>query len=105
MRLVDLNPLWLHRHVFVFWCPHCRTTLLSCKNAIMSRWEQYDLFTARFGYMSIVACKPEYSWGFADGAKFETMSVTPSLDASAAGHWHGHITKGEIKGGHQTEVK
>ena len=104
MRLVDLNPLWLNRHLFVFWCPHCHKTLLSCKNAVMSRWEQCDLFAARFGYASVVPCKPEFAWVFADGARFETIDVTPSLDASASGHWHGHITAGEIRGGTQIGV-
>ena len=34
-----------------------------------------------------------------DVATFETMTVTPSLDGSAAGNWHGFITNGEIVGG------
>jgi len=25
------------------------------------------------------------------------LTVTPSIDASASGHWHGRITNGEIR--------
>jgi hypothetical protein len=28
---------------------------------------------------------------------FRHMTVTPSIDASASGHWHGFITNGEIR--------
>lgn len=28
---------------------------------------------------------------------FHDTTVTPSIDASASGHWHGHITNGEIR--------
>lgn len=31
------------------------------------------------------------------GDTFETLSLTPSIDASAHGHWHGFITNGEIR--------
>lgn len=34
-----------------------------------------------------------------DLASFETLSVTPSLDGSKGGLWHGHVTNGEIVGG------
>jgi hypothetical protein len=28
---------------------------------------------------------------------FATMTMTPSFDASRAGHWHGFITNGELR--------
>ncbi len=31
------------------------------------------------------------------GETFEQMTLSPSVDASASGHWHGYITKGEIR--------
>lgn len=31
------------------------------------------------------------------GAMFETLTLTPSIDASNSGHWHGFITDGEIR--------
>lgn len=31
------------------------------------------------------------------GDDFETMTLTPSIDASNSGHWHGFITGGQIQ--------
>jgi len=99
MKLIELEPRWIHENVFVFLCPHCKTELLSCKNTIMYTHEQCELFAAKLGEWAdrVVPCKPEFMWNFQSGAPFDTMTVTPSLDASASGHWHGHITNGEIK--------
>lgn len=72
--------------------------MLTCKQAPMSGRDQRDLLDVTYGEdMShlIVASKDECAWKI-DGPDFETMSVTPSIDASAAGHWHGHITGGMI---------
>jgi hypothetical protein len=32
-----------------------------------------------------------------EGDSFETLTLTPSIDASHFGHWHGFITAGEIR--------
>lgn len=48
------------------------------------------------------SCNPDCQWvvdGGIANASFETISVTPSLDGSKGGNWHGHITAGEIVGG------
>ena len=45
-------------------------------------------------------CKQNCLWVVAGGiehADFSTLSVTPSLDGSQGGLWHGFITNGEIK--------
>lgn len=31
------------------------------------------------------------------GETFETLTLSPSINAEASGHWHGFITKGEIR--------
>lgn len=31
-----------------------------------------------------------------EGDTFETLSISPSVDASASGHWHGFVTAGKI---------
>lgn len=31
------------------------------------------------------------------GESFENLTLSPSVDASSDGHWHGHITNGEIR--------
>lgn len=48
------------------------------------------------------SCNPEHQWvvdGGIAAASFETITVTPSLDGSAGGNWHGFVTNGEIVGG------
>lgn len=100
MKLTELEPRWVHEHVFVFRCPHCRKTWLSCKSVAMSTKEQFEIFRAA----SIEPAGPQYgvvpmrvdcAWKISD-RDFAAMTVTPSIDASAAGHWHGVISKGEV---------
>lgn len=97
MRLLELDPRWIHPHVFVFLCPHCRTMLLSCKDVVMSHHEQCELFARELGEhdwnQRIVPMEDRCAWKISS-RDFASMSVTPSLDASRAGHWHGHITNG-----------
>lgn len=101
MKLSELEPRWLSDNVFVFRCPHCRNTWLSCKNAVISTGDQIDMFQAadldptgpRY---AVVPMRQDVIWQW-DSRDFATMSVTPSIDASASGHWHGHITQGQIR--------
>lgn len=95
MKLTDLQPRWLSPNVFVFWCPHCQKVLLSCKNIVLDRGEQDDLFERECGDTEVVPCNPQSAWKFESNASFETLSVTPSLDASGSGHWHGFIASGQ----------
>lgn len=111
MRLTDLMPRWVHPNIFAFLCPHCRRVFLTCKNVAMDTWQQREIIWRELlGWdgndahqpaflVDFVGCKPEMAWTFQSGAPFETMTVTPSLDAGKSGHWHGHITAGEIVGG------
>jgi hypothetical protein len=98
MRLVDLLPRWIHPQIFVFLCPHCQAVFLSCKSVAMSIREQCEVFEkdpiGEHG-VTAVLCKASCAWAI-EGTDFETMTVTPSLDASAAGHWHGFISGGMI---------
>jgi len=102
MRLVDLDPRWgvdradvviggERRYVpdragmgITFWCPHCRATRLAV-------W-----------FVNPVDGRPPHAakhlWTRA-GESFETLTLTPSIDASESGHWHGFITNGEVSGG------
>lgn len=98
MRLVDLMPRWIHPNVFVFLCPHCRNILVSCKNVVMGHSEQWDLIDRVFGEDAnhlVILSEDAYAWTVS-GTDFASLSVTPSINAGAAGHWHGHITAGEI---------
>ena len=102
MRLAELEPRWVHANVFVFRCPHCREHWLSCKDVAMSIHDQFELFRAAgldpaaTHKPYVVPMKQEFSWQFSS-RDFATMTVTPSIDASKSGHWHGHIQGGEIK--------
>lgn len=106
MRLLDLAPRWIPwggnpRAILVFQCPHCRNTLLTCIAGPMSTSDQFDAWDAA-GLDSdrgnIVPSKPTAPWTI-QGDDFATLSITPSLDASTSGHWHGYVTAGQIVGG------
>jgi hypothetical protein len=99
MRLVDLMPRWLHPSMFTFLCPHCREVFLTCKNVEMSRKEQCEITekdAVGLQGVTVVLCKESCAWNFENAHNFDQISITPSLDASAAGHWHGFIVAGEI---------
>lgn len=116
MKLIDLDPRWLLRDgkrvgfIFKSPLPDKREWWQSCFPVPTPRMEQNDFFNAALADLSdgsnadylftkVQGCKEECGWAIAGGienASFETMSVTPSLDGSAGGLWHGHITNGEI---------
>lgn len=107
MQLIELEPRWIHPNIFVFLCPHCRTMLLSCKNVQMSTREQMEIFSRELGEdwnQHVVPTKHDAAWTITGSIPPEPgaviaqdLTITPSLDASASGHWHGYITNGEIK--------
>lgn len=115
MRLVDLNPRWFAQdgrsgQGIVFDCPHCpgsKTTLaVAFKNPFdgglpipLHTEELYRLIDPAYWlgdarHMEVVP--PGVHWT-RDGDTFGTLSITPSVDASASGHWHGYITNGEVR--------
>lgn len=96
MKLVDLNAWWFSESTFAFLCPHCQAIWLTCTTVPTPRKEQNDAAAEAFGDRPYVLCNPKTGWALKDGNRyFETISVTPSLDASKAGHWHGFITNGQ----------
>ena len=99
MRLVDLDPRWYvlvdggPRVGLTFDCPHCRTERLGVLFHRHGREAMEDAV--------IHAQAPgnsEHIWTI-DGDDPASLSLTPSIDASSHGHWHGFITNGEIVGG------
>ena len=107
MRLTDLEPRWIvGGTVFVFLCPHCQKFLLVCTNVPMSMKEQQALFEKEFGEnwnTFVVPMRPGATWSISGtrpsnpGVAFPTdLTVSPSIDASASGCWHGFITNGEV---------
>jgi len=98
VNLIALQARWIHEHMFAFLCPHCQKVLLTCKDIVLSMHDQGAIFEKAFGEdwnLNVVPCKVEHAWKFSS-QDFATMTVTPSLDASASGHWHGFITNGAI---------
>jgi len=107
MKLTGLDPRWLEvdgrRVGLTFLCPHCgqKDERLTCFFEPTTFKQQVILMlpiTGR-GYgdrIDWVPSKPDFAWS-KSGDDFETLTVVPSIDASAAKHWHGFITNGEIK--------
>ena len=98
MKLIDLEPAWLTSDMFVFKSPSGKGDLLTCKRIPMTRREQYNAVYFNDSVLigkPVVMTVPEMAWKF-DGDDFAIMTVTPSIDASASGNWHGFITNGEI---------
>ena len=101
MRLVDLDPHWTadddgrHGMGISFECPHCPAA---------GNPERLGVQFAN----PIDGGEPSgeksrrHSRGLAPlwhrtGDTFETLTLTPSVDASEGGHWHGFIAGGEIR--------
>lgn len=103
MKLTELEPRWFTRDDvpgydgITFLCPHCKVIRLGVPfhqdgNRLMHEHQLLELDHPELH----VASKPGDEWGMT-GSTFEDISLTPSVDASASGHWHGHITNGEVK--------
>lgn len=100
MKLTDLEPrwsldadIWVHGELehdanrkgmgLTFLCPHCRK-------------QRLGVFFA-----NPVDGKPPTDdaallWTRSAGDDFSNLSITPSIDCSASGHWHGFITNGAV---------
>lgn len=129
MRLTELDPQWLmfegRRVGFMFRCPLADPDKRRWWQICFV--ERFYVMKGRDGHYTsdevgfepdsqcgiVSACLPEavdwfqgcnadHCWtvaGCIENANFETMTVTPSLDGSQGGLWHGYITNGEIVGG------
>lgn len=104
MRLTELDPVWIiqdgHRIGFTFICPTDSRWRQSCFAVATPLHKQLELFQKLHGDPSVQPCNQGIAWRIEGGIKaatFETMTVTPSIDGSAGGLWHGHITNGEIR--------
>lgn len=99
MKLTNLDPVWLTEDLFIFRNPTGGADWLSCARVSLTRRKQMKIFQnynhIRGTAITIVGIKDGYAWEF-KGNDFATLTVTPSIDASASGNWHGHITNGAI---------
>jgi hypothetical protein len=98
MRLIDLDPRWFAleaggpRVGLTFDCPCCRETRIGVAFHHTGHEAIEDEYIRAHGNGS-----PRFIWTLEAGADFETLTLSPSIDASASGHWHGFITAGEIR--------
>ena len=114
MRLTDLQPRFFDvpgvggaKDGVTFLCPcgHCRANpekqvrlAVQFANPIGS--EPHPEMTQKQKMLHVHELRtfdvpPGYLWQ-RDGETFDVMSFTPSVDASAAGHWHGWVRNGEV---------
>jgi len=98
MRLVELNPRWfttddLKKVGLTFDCPHCLTQRLGVVFHHAGRQQIEDAaILAVHG-----ATDANHIWTLSSDEDFDSLTLSPSIDASASGHWHGFITQGEIR--------
>jgi hypothetical protein len=96
LKLSDLEPRWFGaegtRFGLTFLCPHCRATRLGVAFHHAGKAAMEDLFIlAHHG-----ADDTQHIWDLAGQEDFATLTLSPSIDASKSGHWHGFIRAGQI---------
>ena len=96
VALTDLAPEWSRSHdgcvVGVrFLCPDCRrfSTAILFANGFDSTDGHFDPKVDKARTLSV----EERGWQ-RTGRTFETLTLTPSIDLTAQGHWHGFIANG-----------
>jgi|SRR6185437_7265386 len=111
MKLTELDPHWLlddegRRVGFIFKCPiEKKQWYQSCKFIPLGIREQWRLMNKTHPDQEhfctkVQPCNPEMAWTCTpepEEATFENLTITPSIDGSAGGLWHGYITNGEIR--------
>lgn len=94
MRLVELDPSWIstgngRRGMgVIFLCPHCRDEYVGC-------WFRNPLDGGPPYAEPRHDGSPEPLWA-REGETFDTLTLTPSIDVSHRGHWHGFVTGGVV---------
>jgi hypothetical protein len=114
VTLLELAPHWVvdtdgGPHIgLTFACPHC---VRAQPGVDLERGGPIQFLGVAFHHRGheamddaiIRVAIPSAASGFArhiwtcDGLDdFESLTLTPSVDASASGHWHGFITNGQV---------
>ncbi|HWE98827.1 MAG TPA: DUF6527 family protein [Caulobacteraceae bacterium] len=98
MRLLDLDPRWFvledggPKVGLTFDCPHCRETRLGVAfHHAMHAADEDGYILARHG-----STDAGHIWTLSGPDDFASLSLSPSVDASSTGHWHGFVTNGEV---------
>ena len=110
MKLSDLDPRWAidadiviggvykhfegrHGMAVSFECPHCieRERLTGDKRVTrLAVWFDNPIDGGP------PTDDAEFKWQ-RTGDSFDTLTLSPSVDASKVGHWHGYIENGQIR--------
>lgn len=75
-----------------FLCPHCHSTRLAVFFVPPIDPEGWGAVILGGGYV-----EGQKKWTREGGETFENLSLTPSIDFSRHGHWHGHVVAGEVR--------
>lgn len=75
-----------------FDCPHCFKAGAASHTADMQRLAIFFANPLDNGPSHVDALR---TW-HRTGGNFDELTLTPSIDCSAHGHWHGTITDGEV---------
>lgn len=107
MKLTALTPRWgidadiviggvtkhfegRHGMAVTFECPCCFDPAVGHSRIRLAVW-----------FMNPIDAGPKTDdadkWWTRSGDTFDTLTLTPSIDASDHGHWHGSIQNGEIR--------
>jgi len=105
MNLLELKPHWItlagagdDKLGMTFRCPHCppggrgETTFLGIWFANPVDPDKHP----DVDWPHYMLSHPEQHFWQRSGDEFASMTITPSIDASQHGHWHGFIRNGEI---------
>lgn len=105
MRLTELHPKWItlngwadDRPFYVgitFRCPHCPDGERGYVQYLAVFFENPIDPHGLVGSMFALPRLKDTLW-YRTGDTFETLCLTPSVDASKVGHWHGSISCGEV---------
>ncbi len=99
MRLTDLEPRFFvvgdspHPVGITFKCPHCPNSGQRLAIAIHMDGTNFDPDPENDQQFRT----DEKVWTVTGGDSFENLSLSPSIDASSSGHWHGYVTDGEAR--------
>jgi Family of unknown function (DUF6527) len=115
MKLTELDPHWVglcrgHAIGVTFLCPCCRKTRIGIAFDEPIGGHHLENLIGRDVAVFLTREFREGTGRFQDstlkkwhriGETFQDLTLTPSIDTSEHGHWHGSITNGEMVGGSQ----
>jgi hypothetical protein len=98
MKLTELDPRWYvledggPRVGLTFLCPCCK------RQRIGVAFHHQGHEAIDDAYIKAHATgREDHIWTIVGPEDFSVLGLTPSIDASASGHWHGFITNGEAR--------